>query len=121
MSPKIAKPALANDVTAPAANPNDFLDIGDLLDPRLGCEPLPPQMPMLRGLLRRALRNRAPDARVSVVEESRNMLMFRLVQGGWMTARVYIIDVSDDRNDVIDVLHRALADLAEDQRRYPAI
>jgi hypothetical protein len=121
--PTPRKPASAQHVVAPAADPDDSLDIGELLDPlRPGRDPLaPPRMPVLRRLLRRALRKRAPDARLSVVEESRHVLMFRLVQGGWITARTYMLDVSDDGDDAIDVLTQALADLEVDQRRYPAV
>jgi hypothetical protein len=71
--------------------------------------------------MRAAASSPAPDARLSIVEESRHVLLFRLVQGGWTTSRVYMIDVSDEGDEVIDVLNRALADLVQDQQRYPAV
>jgi hypothetical protein len=81
-------------------------------------------MKTLKGMLRGSVRRRTTqdtDVRVAPVVTGIAHLEFRLCSGQWMTSKTYILDVGDGRDDVDATVTRALADLAEDQRRYPAI
>ena len=75
----------------------------------------------LNKLVKKLLRTRAPDARLLVIEQGTAHLWFKFVQGGWITSRAYMVDTGDDVDDVIDVVVRAIRDLAADQARYPAV
>ena len=56
-----------------------------------------------------------------MIEQGTAHLWFKFVQGGWITSRAYMVDTGDDVDDVIDVVVRAIRDLAADQARYPAV
>ena len=81
-------------------------------------------MDVLRGHLKQTIRARTPhgvEITIAVTDLTTATIEFRLALGAWITPTTYMLDTSDDAEEVTDAVERALTDLAEDRARFPVV